>query len=325
VPFFGSMSISVKSPTATSILVLLLCLCCAAQHPATGSAALQPPAKDNPMPPSVAIDDLKLQEALVGEHDDYPTFTRDMIQVTWRTGDHINLTVILPKGHTKPPVILYLYSYPSETERFLNDNFCRFLAQGGFAAVGFVSALTGQRYHDRPMKEWFVSELPEAIANSVQDVQMLLNYLTGRGDVDVSRAGMFGEGSGAAIAILAAAKDSRIMALDLVDPWGDWPDWLAKSTLVPGDERTAYVKPEFLQKAAPFDPIRWLGRIKVPVRLQYLSNPEVTPQSARDRIVAAAPSQAVVIPRTSALEQYKTARLKFFDWIKDQLRPASEQ
>ena len=36
-------------------------------------------------------------------------------------------------------------------------------------------------------------------------------------------------GSGAAIAILAAAIDPRLKALDLVDPWGDWPDWLAKS------------------------------------------------------------------------------------------------
>jgi hypothetical protein len=274
------------------------------------------------MPLSVVDRDLKIQEAIVGEHDDYPSFSRDMIRLTWRTGDPIDLFLILPKGQTKPPVILYLYSYPSDTDRFMNDDFCKFLAQGGFAAAGFVSALTGERYHDRPMKEWFVSELPEALGNSVSDVQMLLNYLATRGDVDVTRAGMFGEGSGAAIGILAAGVDPRIKVLDVVDPWGDWPDWLAKSTLVPEDERAVYMTPEFLKKAAPLDPVRWFGQVKIPVRLRYLSDPAVTPQIARERVVSAAPEQARIIPLKDAVAQYKATKLKFFDWIKDQLRPA---
>jgi hypothetical protein len=39
---------------------------------------------------------------------------------------------------------------------------------------GFVSALTGHRYHDRPMKEWFLSELQECLAVA-HDVQLVLN------------------------------------------------------------------------------------------------------------------------------------------------------
>ncbi|MGA2593366.1 MAG: alpha/beta hydrolase [Bryobacteraceae bacterium] len=277
------------------------------------------------MPLSAVNSGLKIQEALLGEHDDYPTFTRDMIRLTWRTGDPIDLFLILPKGQTKPPVILYLYSYPSDTDRFMNDDFCHFLAQGGFAAAGFVSALTGQRYHDRPMREWFVSELPEAVGNSVEDVQMVLNFLAAKGDVDVTRAAMFGEGSGAAIGILAAAADPRIKALGLVDPWGDWPDWLAKSSLVPEDERSDYLKLEFLKKAAPLDPLQWFGQLKIPVRLQYLKDPAVTPQLAWERIAAAAPRQTKIIAHEDAVAQYKAANLKFFDWIKDQLRPVPAQ
>jgi cephalosporin-C deacetylase-like acetyl esterase len=277
------------------------------------------------MPLSLAHSDLKIQEAMVGEHDDYPTFTRDLIQLTWRTGDPIHLYLILPKGRARPPVILYLYSYPTDTDRFMNDDFCKFLAQGSFAAAGFVSALTGQRYHGLPMKEWFVSDLPEAISHSVEDVQMMLTYLATRTDVDVTRAGMFGEGSGAAIGILAAAADQRIKALDLVDPWGDWPDWLAQSSLVPDAERADYLKPDFLKNAAPVDPVRWFGQVKIPVRLQYLSDPVVTPQIARERITAAAPKQAKIVPHSEAAAQYQAARLKFFDWIKDQLRPAPVQ
>jgi cephalosporin-C deacetylase-like acetyl esterase len=319
------MSASVKSVCATVVLVLYSSVCGIAQQPEAGSVARKPSGKDSSMPRALVDSDLKIQEAVVGEHDDYPAFTRDMIQLTWRTGDPIHLFLILPKGQTKPPVILYLYSYPSDSDRFMNDDFCKFLAQGGVAAAGFVSALTGQRYHDRPMKQWFISELPEAVGNSVEDVHMLLNYLSARGDVDVTRAGMFGEGSGAAIAILAAAADPRIKALDLVDPWGDWPDWLAKSSLVPDDERADYVKPDFLKEAAPLDPVRWFGQVKIPVRLQYLSDPAVTPQIARERITAAAPKQTKIIPYKEALAQYKAEKLRFFDWIKGQLRPAPVQ
>ena len=208
----------------------------------------------------VANSGLKIEEALIGTPDELPTFTRTMIQFTWRAGDPIYLFLILPKNTPKPPVIFYLYGYPSDTDRFMNNDYCALLAKDGFAAAGFVSALTGHRYHGRGMKEWFVSELPEALGESAHDVQMILNYLALRSDVDVNRAGMFGEGSGATIGILAAAVDPRIKVLDLMDPWGDWPDWLAKSTVVPEDERPAYVTPDFLKRAAALDPVAWFGQ-----------------------------------------------------------------
>ena len=273
--------------------------------------------------PSLAHSHLKSAPAMIAERDTYATFTRELIQVQWRPADPIYLYLILPKGQAKPPVIIYLYSYPSENERFINDEFCKFLAKDGFAAVGFVAALTGQRYHDRPMKEWFVSELAEAIGSSAHDVQMVLNYLGERGDLDMTRVAIFGEGSGAAIAILSAAADPRIKALDLVDPWGDWPDWLAHSTLVPDEERADYLKPEFLKRVAPLDPLRWFGGLKSAVRLQYLSESSVIPMMVSERITAAAPPQTKVIPHEEAVSQYKAAKLKFFDWIKDQLGPAS--
>lgn len=262
---------------------------------------------------------------MVGERDDYPTFSREMIELQWRPGDPIYLFLILPKGQPKPPVILYLYSYPSDTDRFLNDDFCKMLAKNGFAAAGFVSALTGHRYHNRPLKEWFVSELQESVGSSVHDVQLILNYLAGRGDLDMTRVGMFGEGSGATVAILAAAADSRIKALDLVDPWGDWPDWLAQSSVVPEEERADYIKPEFLNMIAGLDPVRWFQKVKAPVRLQYLHPPSVTPLIVRRRIVAAAPPQTKMLPYEEAVAQYKAAKWSFFDWITEQLRPAGDQ
>jgi hypothetical protein len=98
-----------------------------------------------------------------------------------------------------------------------------------------------------------------------------------------------------------------------------------QSTLVPDDERADYLKPEFLKKVAPLDPVVWFAKVKVPVRLQYLSDPLVTPQIVRERIAAAAPPQTKVISYKDAVAQYKAAKLNLFDWIKGQLRPAAGQ
>ena len=53
--------------------------------------------KLDPMPP------------MVGGVDQQEAFTRIMTRVQWRPGDPIDLWILLPKGVTKPPVVLYLY------------------------------------------------------------------------------------------------------------------------------------------------------------------------------------------------------------------------
>jgi hypothetical protein len=259
---------------------------------------------------------------------EFPEFTREFVQLTWRPGDLIDLYVLKPAGFKKPPLILYLYSFPKTTEAGFKDNdFAKLLTKNGFAAVGFVSALTGPRYHDRPMKQWFVSELQEALAASVHDVQLILNYLDQRGDLDMSRVGMFADGSGASIAIMAASVDPRIKALDLLNPWGDWPDWMAKSTLIQlEDERAEYVKPEFLKKVENLDPVKYLPQLTTQrVRLQYLDMDTVTPKSAWERIKAAAPPNAVVAEYPNLKALGKTFGFgpeftsKLFEWIQMQV------
>jgi hypothetical protein len=134
-------------------------------------------------------------------------------------------------------VILYLYGYPAGTDRFQNEGVQGAVTRDGLAAVGFVSALTGHRYHDWPMREWFISELQKCLATSAHDVQMILDYLATRHDLDMDRVGMFTKGSGASIGILASAADPRIKVLDAIDPWGDWPAWMAASPVVPEEKR----------------------------------------------------------------------------------------
>jgi hypothetical protein len=274
---------------------------------------------------SLAGSHLQAAQTVTGERDDFPQFTRELLQVKWRQGDPIDLYVIRPKGVAKPPVVLYLYSYPSETDRFRDNDYCVRLTSGGFAAVGFVSALTGHRYHSRPMKEWFVSELQEALGSSVHDVQMILNFLSTRDDLDLSNVGMFGEGSGGTITVLAAAIDPRIKAVDLLDPWGDWPDWIHDSDLIPDKERPNFLQPAFLQKVAGLDPVQWLPQLKEQhIRIQQVMDDTVTPKIAKERIDSAAPSSATVLRYDNNMRLYDAAAGgKIFDWLKNQLRPVA--
>jgi hypothetical protein len=275
---------------------------------------------------SLSKSDLRPEKPVFGERIETPRFTRELIQVKWRSGDPIDLYVIKPKNVPRAPVILYLYSYPSETDRFRDDRYCERITAGGFAGIGFVSALTGHRYQNRPMKQWFVSELQESLASSVHDVQMILNYLGTRDDLDLGRVGMFATGSGGSIAILAASVDARIKAIDLLDPWGDWPDWLAGSGIIPEEERSSYLKPECLEKVSPLDPVQYLPRLTQRVRIEDVMDDTVTPKTSKDRIEAAAPKTAE-IKRFDTTKEFLGALGggRIFQWLKLQLQAQPAQ
>jgi dienelactone hydrolase len=272
---------------------------------------------------SLSASNLHPADPMVGEKDDYPEFTRELLQVQWRFWDPIDLYVIKPRVAGKVPAILYLYSYPSETDRFKDNQYCKRVTAGGYAAIGFVSALTGHRYHDRPMREWFVSQLPESLTESVHDVQMILRYLAERGDIDMAHVGIFGQGSGATIAILAASVEPQIRAVDALQPWGDWPTWLAKSSLIPETERATYLTPKFLAGVAALDPVQLLGRVQTKnVRLQFVQDDLITPPAVVQHIKAAAPSSDQVVEYDTKRQQYTMlGGGRAFDWIKQQVRP----
>lgn len=251
---------------------------------------------------------------LLGQSDTEPSFTRHLIRVQWRAGDPIDMFLVVPKPDAqaakpsvKPAVILYLYNYTTNTDRFMRVDVCDFLTTGGVAAVGFSPALSGHRFHDRGATEWFVSDLQEALTTSAHDVQKMIDYLETRQDIDASRIGIYGQGSGAAVAILAAAVDPRIKVLDLEDAWGDWPNWLSKSSIIPEAERATYLTPDFLKGVKNLDPIHYLPKLKIPAHLQYSLPKSAVPPEVRKRMEAALPRQGTHAPEKS------------FTWIKNQL------
>jgi hypothetical protein len=250
--------------------------------------------------------------------------TRELLRMQWRSADPIDLYVIRPKGATKIPVVLFLYNYTFDTDVFRQDRWCDVATKNGFAVVGFPSALSWPRLHTpRPLKQWFVSELQEALATSTHDVQMMLNYLESRGDLDTKRVGVFGMGSGGAVAILAAAADSRIGVVDLMDPWGDWPDWLKESKQVPEEERMAYLKPEFLEKVSGLDPVTYLPQLKgKALRIQQVSSDPVTPSTARDKIASAVPSADMLTRYPDRAAETKALGTDgIVGWLGKQLNP----
>ena len=270
--------------------------------------------------------DLVAREPVFGSREEKPTFVRELWQLRWRPNDPIDLYIILPRNVKKPPVVLYLYGFPSDTDRFKDDRYCERVTRNGAAAIGFVSALTGQRYAFRPFKNWFISELPESIASTVHDVQMVLNQLKTREDLDLSRIGMYGQGSGAAIAILAATVDQRIQALDLLDPWGDWPDWFAKANEFPEVERAAYTTPEFQNKLEPLEPAKHLPALKDRrLRIQFVQE-NGEPEEAVKKLEAAAPSNAEINKfhtHQDLFNAYSDGRI--FSWMATQLHAAPGQ
>jgi cephalosporin-C deacetylase-like acetyl esterase len=166
------------------------------------------------------------------------------------------------------------------------------------------------------LKEWFVSELEEALATSTHDVQMVLNYMDTRGDLDLEHVGMVGQGSGGAVAILAASADPRIRVLDLLDPWGDWPDWLKTSKQIPEE-------PDFLKRVSGLDPVVYLPQLKGrAIRIQQVVTDTITPDAARDKIANAAPTPDEVTRYPEIATEAKALGADgIVKWLGEQLNP----
>jgi hypothetical protein len=113
--------------------------------------------------------------------------------------------------------------------------------------------------------------------------------------------------------------------LDLIDPWGDWPEWIANSPIIPEKERPSYLKPEWLASVAPLDPVKWLPELKTPiVRLRDVNSVRVTPETARKKMEQSMPPQVEIV-RYEDQEAFKKAVAggTGFDWIKQQLGKTS--
>jgi len=268
---------------------------------------------------------LQLKEALVGDHLTFSSFTRESIRLKWRPSDPIDLYLAIPKDGEKPPLVNDIYGCPTDLRRYNDEGWYSRITSGGVAAAAFVPPLAGPRLHaPRPMNQNYLSQLPESIASLTHDIQMLINYLSSRKDLnlDLNHIGIFATGSGATAAILAAATDTRIIAIDLLNPWGDWPDWMPKSELLGFVDCNMCNKPESLESLAPLDPVKWLPTLKTPyVRIRHFPNNGQTPNMAQDKIESVTPKSADLVKFDSIVEFNRSASGgRTFDWVKGALK-----
>lgn len=261
----------------------------------------------------------------LGQVDDDPkySFVRERWQLVWRPADPIDLFICKPRGVAKPPVILFLYTYPSTTDRFKSDDWCGTVTAHGFAGVGFLSAYTGHRLEMRSPVATFFTNFQESLGATVHDVQLILDHLTTRGDLDITRVGMYGQGSGGTIAILASAVDPRIKALDVLTPWGDWPQFFAQSRFVPQESRAKFLSHAYQDAAAPLEPLKWLSKAKAQsMRIQNVRQSGPMPDASQEQLEAAAPESALInqYGDPAALVPHASGGA-LFDWLRSQLQP----
>jgi hypothetical protein len=118
--------------------------------------------------------------------------------------------------------------------------------------------------------------------------------------------------------------DPRIKVLDALDPWGDWPTWMGKSAFVPPAERPDYIKPEFLSKVAPVEPLEWMPKVQAKkFRLPQRMFEGATPVAVKETFEAAVPPGAIV-DSCQTVAQFAAATgeqiRKSLDWIKKELQ-----
>ena len=237
-----------------------------------------------------------LKKPLVLETADRPKFTRQLVRVNWRLGDDIVLFIVRPKAVKRPPVQIFLYGFPQGAEtRFLDDTFCANATSNGAAVIGFESQLTGNRYHNVPMKEWFVSKLDMCMDDTVEDVRQIVRYIKSLPDLDATRIGMLGVGSGGSVALMAAAHEPAIRVVQVLNPWGNWPEWIAKCKEVIPADKPKFLTKKYLASVAKFEPteeVKKLGRTQV--TFITVESEKNFPNAVRDKFFANLPKNVTV-------------------------------
>lgn len=285
-----------------------------------------PPMKDAAGKPIENLYSLKKDERLrpskplVIQTDTRPTFTREIISMQWRPLDPITFFVIKPKNVRRPSVVLYCYTFPQSSKRFMDDEYCARITASGAAAIGFESALTADRYRNRPMREWFVSEMRESLVSTVHDVQYLLDYAQSRGDLNASSAGFFGTGSGATIGVLAATIEPRIRALDLIGPWCDWPTWMKESKQIAEDERPKLTQRAFLRDIRDLDPLNKISKLNIPIRINHVKEDPTVPDRTIEALRKRLPKSATLTLHEDNIAFYRwTQANSMFGWLPSKL------
>jgi dienelactone hydrolase len=166
-------------------------------------------------------------DARVLKREDAPAYTREKVVFTGGRGDRVPAFVMLPKeGKAPHPVVLLIDGWMGGKDRWWEDDTwprgglaIKALAAQGFAALVLDAQFHGERAAKLgylPVEEFVCRECRnlrrEMIVESVVDHRRALDYLAGRGDVDMARVGALGHSMGGVMTFALAALDNRLKA-----------------------------------------------------------------------------------------------------------------
>jgi len=166
-------------------------------------------------------------DARVLKKEDAASYTREKVVFTGGRGDRVPAFVMLPKAGTPPyPLVLLIDGWTGGKDRWWDDDswprgglVIKALAAQGFAAFVMDAQFHGERAAKLgylPVDEFVCGECPnirrEMVVESVVDHRRALDYLAGRGDVDVGRTGALGHSMGGVMTVALAALEPRLRA-----------------------------------------------------------------------------------------------------------------
>ncbi len=117
----------------------------------------------------------------------------------------------------RPPTVVLMHGYGSVREETLPH--AEYLHRAGYNTLLFDFRASGESEGDAVTIGGMEQE----------DALGALDYLEARGDVDVTRVGFQGLSMGAAVAIMAAARDERVVGVVAESPFKDVPAEIASS------------------------------------------------------------------------------------------------
>ncbi len=178
-------------------------------------------------------------------------------------GKRIAAYMVLPGGTKPAPAVLYAHWYANEPD----SNRFEFLDEAiDLARRGQASLLVETMWSPA---NWYQDRVQENdYANSIEQVKNFrraLDVLAAEPSVDASRVALVGHDFGGMYGTLTAAADPRVKALAIMAATTSWSDWymFGKFKL----EGEAYN--QYVAKMAPLDPVKYMGRLTIPVLMQF--------------------------------------------------------
>ncbi|MGH3117798.1 MAG: alpha/beta hydrolase [Gaiellales bacterium] len=233
-------------------------------------------------------------------------------------GNDVIASIALPRNRDgKVPVVVWAHGFNSQRNQFATE--VTELADRGIASIIYDSNMTrfGRGGIDLRDPVYAAETFELLLRQDIVDARVALDILERREEIDMSRIAFVGVDYGVMIGGVLAAVEDRIDAFVLASGFPEPSRYFAEE-LVPPESVEGFV-----DRIAPYDPIRTLGHAGDPILLQ---------NARRDRLVAAEEQERLVDAADGAeVRWYESDHdliLKAQDdrarWLSEQLGVASK-